>query len=233
MNKDAFKKIALSTNPVVRAVTNALRFPLRVAQFKLLQFRKEPALPALIRTIQRERGFMMWPDEMTQIACCVQYAAALDGDVAEVGVSSAGSAKLIAEMKGDKKLHLFDTFEGLPEPGKADKGFLKRQYACSLGSVQTYLSGYSGITFYKGLFPETAGPVQDRGFAFVHLDVDLYQSTLDALKFFYPRVVPRGVILSHDYSTFPGVRKAFDEFFSDKRERVIELATSQCLVVKL
>ncbi|MBU1728311.1 TylF/MycF family methyltransferase, partial [Patescibacteria group bacterium] len=225
MNKDAFKKIALSTNPIVRGITNALRFPLRYALFLLLKFRKEAALPKLIHTIQHERDFMMWPDEMTQIACCMQYAAALDGDVAEVGVSSAGSAKLIAELKGEKMLHLFDTYEGLPEPGNIDKGFLKQQYACSLESVKTYLSNYHNVVFYKGLFPSTAVPAQDMTFAFVHLDVDLYQSTLDGLKFFYPRLVSRGILLSHDYSTFPGVRKAFDEFFSDKQERIVELAT--------
>lgn len=233
MNKDAFKKIALSTNPVIRGFANALRWPILWAEFQLLKFRKEPALPKLIRAIQRERGFMMWPDEMAQIASCVRVASALDGDIAEVGVSSAGSAKLIAETKGEKMLHLFDTYEGLPEPGNMDNGFLKRQYACSLESVQKYLASYRNVAFYKGLFPSTSGPVQDKKFAFVHLDVDLYDSTLEALKFFYPRMTPRGILLSHDYSTFPGVRKAFDEFFSDKHERVMELSTSQCLVIKI
>jgi hypothetical protein len=41
-----------------------------------------------------------------------------------------------------------------------------------------------------------------------------------------------GVILSHDYITAPGVQKAFDEFFVDKPEPVVETAGSQCMVVK-
>lgn len=233
MKNNIYKKIALGTNPVLRGMANALRFPLRYAQFQLLKFRKETTLPKLIQTIQQERGFMMWPDEMTQIACCVQATKEVEGDIAEVGVSSAGSAKLIAELKGEKKLHLFDTYEGLPEPKDIDRGFMKKQYACSLESVRRYLDPYDGITFYKGIFPSTSEPIQDRTFSFVHLDVDLYDSTLNALKFFYPRMMSQGILISHDYSTFPGVHKAFDEFFSDKQERVVELTTSQCLVIKI
>jgi O-methyltransferase len=44
---------------------------------------------------------------------------------------------------------------------------------------------------------------------------------------------PGGVILSHDYATTPGVRKAFDDFFANKAEPVLETAGSQCLVVKI
>jgi hypothetical protein len=41
-----------------------------------------------------------------------------------------------------------------------------------------------------------------------------------------------GMLISHDYSTVPGVKKAFDEYFADKPETVIELPTSQCLFIK-
>ncbi|MFC1707356.1 TylF/MycF/NovP-related O-methyltransferase, partial [Planctomycetota bacterium] len=72
-------------------------------------------------------------------------------------------------------------------------------------------------------------------FSFVNLDVDLYQCTSDALKFFYPRVSRGGMMLSHDYlyTPAPGVKQAFDEFFADKPESVIPLWDTQCLVVKL
>ena len=75
----------------------------------------------------------------------------------------------------------------------------------------------------------------DKKFSFVHLDVDIYTSTLEALKFFYPRINRGGAILSHDYPGAVGVKKAFDEFFEDKPEIVIELptGTGQALVIKL
>jgi O-methyltransferase len=45
--------------------------------------------------------------------------------------------------------------------------------------------------------------------------VDLYQPTLEGLKFFYPRLSPGGVMLVHDYnnSRYPVVSKAVHEFF--------------------
>jgi hypothetical protein len=62
--------------------------------------------------------------------------------------------------------------------------------------------------------------------------VDLYKTTLDALEFFYPRMNPGGVIMSHDYIRC-GVKKAFDEFFKDKPEPIIQLIDSQSLIVKI
>ena len=64
------------------------------------------------------------------------------------------------------------------------------------------------------------------------LDVDLYSSTLDSLKYFYSRLNTGGAIISHDYISAKGVRDAFDEFFSDKPEAIFEISGSQCLVVK-
>jgi hypothetical protein len=74
--------------------------------------------------------------------------------------------------------------------------------------------------------------VKDRQFSLVNFDVDTYESTKKCLEFFYPRMNPGGVILSHDYITAPGVQKAFDEFFVDKPEPVVETAGSQCIVIK-
>jgi Macrocin-O-methyltransferase (TylF). len=65
------------------------------------------------------------------------------------------------------------------------------------------------------------------------LDVDLYQSTLDCLEFFYPRLNPGGIIVTHDYSWAAGVDRAFSEFFMDKPEKPIETIGYQAMVVKL
>ena len=157
------------------------------------------------------------------------------GELAEVGVFAGASAKLICEARGQTPLHLFDTFEGLPESSDKDGDVYRKKlqlFACSLESVQTYLSDYPDVYYYKGFFPDTSGPVSDKTFSFAHFDVDLYESTLACLKFFYPRMSPSGIMLSHDYSILAGVRDAFDEFFADKPERVIELTTTQCMVFK-
>ncbi len=161
----------------------------------------------------------------------------LPGAIVELGVFRGGSAKLIALLKGDKELHLFDTFAGMP----AVRSDLDRHQAgdfadTSLEAVQTYLSDFQNIFFYKGFFPDSARPLADRPlqFCFVHLDADIYESTKAGLEFFYPRTVKGGMILSHDYRSLlcPGVKRAYDEFFAGKPESVVELWKTQCLVVK-
>ena len=83
------------------------------------------------------------------------------------------------------------------------------------------------------VFPDTSEPVREKKFSMVNLDVDCYESTKQCLLFFYPRMSPGGIILSHDYITAPGVKKAFDDFFETRAEPVLETAGSQCLVVKV
>lgn len=188
---------------------------------------------SLIKTIVKDKTCLMWPTEMIQVFNCAAMTKRLPGDFAEVGISKGGSAKLICEAKGHKQFSLFDTFTGLPQPSQLDNNALsKRLYAADLSLVKKYLDGYENVTFYAGMFPNTAEPIQDKKFAFVHIDVDIYHSTMEALKFFYPRMVKHGIILSHDYTTLIGVKKAFDEYFSNKDDIIIELSTSQCMVVK-
>ena len=142
--------------------------------------------------------------------------------VACVGVYRGGSAKLICEVKGSRTLHLFDTFNGLPDLSMMDdpRQFHKGQYPSSFKDVKTYLKKYSNIYIYKGLFNLNAEQVKNKKFSLVHLDVDLYQSTLSCLKFFYSKVNKGGVIISHDYYA-PGVKKAFDEFFKAFKEALV------------
>jgi hypothetical protein len=150
---------------------------------------KKPVID-LIDCIKKEKIFLLEYNEAYTIYSTVKAVQKVEGAIAEVGVYMGGSAKLIAEAKGNKELFLFDTFEGLPyDDEHTDKpGFYAGQYPASFGEVQKYLSGYTKTFLYKGIFPQTADPVRDRNFAFVHLDVDIYRSTLDCLDFFYPKM---------------------------------------------
>lgn len=191
----------------------------------------------IMKSIYADGILQMYYGEAYIIAVNVMQAQKIDGDMAEVGVYAGGSAKIICEFKKDKQLHLFDTFEGLPTPGENDiisSSLYKGEYAASLKSVKEYLKEYKRIKFYKGVFPETINPVKNKKFSFVNLDVDLYKSTKDCIKFFYPRMTKGGIIMSHDYSSpeAAGVKKAFDEFFKNKPEPIIELPGCQCIVVK-
>lgn len=183
------------------------------------------------RTIQSLR-------ERYNIYSLMKRTSGLEGAIAEVGVFQGGSAKLLCLTKGDSPLYLFDTFQGLPSFTPGSEGVFSNGdfNETSLHSVTEYLKSFKKVNIYKGIFPDTAlgTPVEDMKFRFVHLDVDIHDSTLAALEFFYPRMVQSGIIISHDYQAIaaPGVRRAFDKFFKNKPEMVIPLWDTQCLITK-
>jgi len=181
-----------------------------------------------------EQKCLTQPIEAVQLMLTVEAVRKIPGDMAEVGAFAGATAKMIASSDPQRTLHVFDTFEGLPDPGAKDSaGFFRGQYYASEQEVKQYLQGYN-VQIYKGLFPQTAGPIQDKTFAFVHLDVDLYESTKACLEFFYPRMEKGGVILTHDYAARDeGVYRAFHEFFAAKPEPVIELGGNQGIIVKI
>ncbi|NPA92960.1 MAG: macrocin-O-methyltransferase [Chloroflexi bacterium] len=192
---------------------------------------KDPEIMALIKRVCKESDLRLTTAEAFALYAVARAQREVPGAYVEVGVYRGGSSKLIAEAKGpEKTLHLFDTFEGLPEATETDQGFFRKgMFAAPLEEVQQYLAAYPHLEYHVGWFPETAGPVEDEQFAFVFLDVDLYQSTRDGIAFFYPRLSPGGVLLTHDYQ-FPGVRRAFEE--AGLVPKVFELANAMAMVIK-
>lgn len=202
----------------------------------IIYFYKDPYRSKVMdftRKIKNENELLMSFNEAYQIYNACEQTKKIEGDIAEVGVYKGGSSRIICEVKGSRPLHLFDTFEGLPEVDEIDSIFQKGQYAESYENVKRYLENYSNIYFYKGIFPLTSDSVKNKKFSFVNLDVDLYKSTLDCLNFFYPRMSKGGIIILHDYIYATGVKKAVDEFFKDKPEPVITPSSTQCLIVKV
>jgi hypothetical protein len=55
--------------------------------------------------------------------------------------------------------------------------------------------------------------------ALLHLDMDVYEPTLSALKYLYPLVVRGGIVLLDEYGMegFPGESAAFDDYFGKDR----------------
>lgn len=144
----------------------------------------------------------------------------LKGDIAEAGVWKGKTAEAICEAKGDKTLHLFDTFSGLPESmfepidvgDPFSRAYLEpNAYAGSREEVEVVLGGYDGVVYHEGLIPSTFYGLGRNRYCFVHMDLDLYKSTLEALKYFHPRMTRGGIIMVHNYQDFKGVRKAVKE----------------------
>ncbi len=154
--------------------------------------------------------------------------AGLPGAFAELGVYRGTTAKILHEAAPKRDLYLFDTFEGFPEL-QASQDPLHMPggvYPCSLNEVRDFVGSRANITYCKGIFPDTAAMVPSGTlFALVHLDCDLYVPMREALRFFYPRMTPGGLLVIHDYwsGCWPGVAQAVDEFLDDKPEGIVRI----------
>lgn len=202
---------------------------------EIVQFPKE--FFDLFKKVQKGTEILMSAHQAFIVYCTAKAAKKIHGELLEVGVYKAGSAKLICEAKGNKNLYLFDTFSGLNDSCELDVQndglrFQKGDFLSDYDTVKNLLSKYPNVFVYKGVFPKSAEPVLNKKFCFAHIDVDTYASTRDALVFLYPRMTKGGSFLVHDYKTAQGVTKAVDEFFKDKPETVITVTNKQCLIVK-
>ena len=111
-------------------------------EFASLGGHKDGAVIGLISRVRRERESLLSGNEAFLVYSLARAQSALRGEMAEVGVYQGCSAKLISTANEGRTLHLFDTFEGLPEPDTAEQAFLRRnQYSSSIDSVRRYLAG--------------------------------------------------------------------------------------------
>jgi O-methyltransferase len=164
----------------------------------------------------------------------------LDGDTAECGVFKGKSSFFLAksnrQFSPNRLHHAFDSFEGLNDPDSLDGNHWKKgDLSCPLETVKRNLAEFgSQIVYHPDWIPNRFKDVADKTFRFVHIDVDLYQPTLDSLEFFYPRMVAGGVIVCDDYmfTTCPGATEACDSFVLDRPEKMISLACGGGFLIK-
>jgi O-methyltransferase len=201
-------------------------------------WRRDPVFPKVMSSVRKRtllrpvRCFMLW-----QFA---RLCASLPGDAAELGVYKGGSAMVIAAAyaPAGSPVHLFDTFAGMPAPDPDKDGPAHRAgefNKTSSESVAEFLRGFPALQIHAGVFPDSAASVSERRFGFVHVDAVIYQSVRDACEFFYPRMVPGGVMVFDDYDSpqCPGAALAVNSYFHDRPERLVLLPTRQCVVHRL
>lgn len=159
----------------------------------------------------------------------------LDGNVAEVGVYKGGTAYILSKALPNKTIHLFDTFEGMPNTTDPTIDYNKHgDFSDTLFTDVKNFIPDQNVIFHVGFFPQTTESMQDEKFSFVHVDCDIYQSVKDCCEFFFPRMLPHGIMIFDDYGWVicAGARKAVNEFFSDKQERPILIKDGHCLIFK-
>lgn len=164
----------------------------------------------------------------------------IPGDLVECGVWKGGSSRMMALLLKERgvtnrKLHLYDTFEGMSEPSEfdtsfrgdaADKLLAKEKKNGSKESIwcyapleevreNLYSTGYpkENIVFVKGKVEDTLSLNMPGKLALLRLDTDWYESTKIELELLYPLLVEKGVLIIDDFGHWDGAKKAVVEYF--------------------
>jgi len=149
----------------------------------------------------------------------VEQCAQLDGECAECGCWRGLSSFLICSTLqrldtsfDGRGYHIFDSFEGLSEPKPEDRGTGQASmFSASLEEVRANLARFPSIAFHPGWIPESFAGLPERRYRFVHVDVDLFEPTDGAVRYFVPRLVRGGVLVCDDFD-WPGARKAIEDY---------------------
>ena len=190
------------------------RVTFKLQQFRPLgglTYRQRRELIARVDTVHTNVTCAHSQAEMGRIISAIlNTPATIPGVVLEAGCFKGGStAKLsVAASLAGRRLLVFDSFEGLPDHAEPHKrtltgeriGFVRGLYAGAEEEVRANVARFGEIgvcEFIKGWFsdalPRLAEPV-----AVAFIDVDLAESTRTCLRYIYPRLVPGGVLFSHD-----------------------------------
>ena len=167
----------------------------------------------------------------------------LPGSVVELGVYKGLSFMLFLKLAdiychGDtlKRVIGFDTWSGFVDlhqndgvPSTArDKvvgGFNAERFyevlskAIEVEQLDSQLPRFKRAELVKGdcrlTVPEYCENNPGLRISLLHLDLDLYEPTLTALEYLYPRVVPGGIVILDEYGMegFPGETKAVEDYF--------------------
>jgi O-methyltransferase len=208
------------------------------------------------RLIQRVKPrTMTTPEKLYGLIQATRYVSAHDipGDVVECGVWRGGSMQTVAYTlleagESERDLHLFDTFEGMPEnPSDIDRRtFAGGETAAELlaasdrsAKIWAYApfedvrsamdeTGYptERIHYHRGLVEETVPREAPERISILRLDTDWYESTRHELEHLYDRLSPGGVLIIDDYGGWAGSRKATDEFLDKTRAPLLLLPIS-------
>jgi O-methyltransferase len=193
-------------------------------------------------TLSRIQGVMVNDSSVKIVFCLIEETRHVEGSIAECGVYRGGSLLalgLYIEQHGlERSVFGFDSFEGFdatvatdialggPDPKNHRRigGFSDT----SLESVQKRIKALGlaeTVKLVPGYFNETLPNFGDTNFSFVHLDCDLYQSYMDCMTFFYPRMPSGAVVLFDEYDdpVYPGCKLAIDEFLAGRPEKPVPI----------
>lgn len=155
----------------------------------------------------------------------------IPGDVVElgcnVGMTTSFMRRLFDMAKSDKEIHVYESFQGLPEKTAGD-GSSHYKAGDSTVTREMFIDTFRKAKLKlpkinSGWFSEIPDENYPDKICFAFFDGDFYSSIMDSFKKVYHKMQPGGIILVHDYDwpVFPGTKKACDDFLADKPEKVV------------
>lgn len=142
--------------------------------------------------------------------------AAPKGPMCEAGVFRGGSATVLELYTDD--LHLVDSFEGFAKVTIQDALHSDGETAtCAWGEFQWDADKVRRMlpsaAVHKGWIPEVLEELPEQKWAFVHMDVDLFEPTYHCAQYFLPRMMPGGIIVEDQYISvvYPGAGRAWGQ----------------------
>ncbi len=159
------------------------------------------------------------------------YEQCIPGAVAELGVFRGDYAKMINQAFPDRKLYLFDTFEGFSEKDllkdEPERSTAERENFSdtTIDIVLSKMKFRENCIIKKGYFPDSFVGV-DESFSFVSIDFDLFQPIYNGLNVIWEYLSPGGYVLVHDYQNkmYPGSKKAVRQFCKEKKIQLMPLS---------
>lgn len=150
------------------------------------------------------------------------------GDLVEAGAWRGGGgimlrAVLLALGDTKRKVWVADSFQGLPKPDAenypmdhGDPHWTYSELAVSLDAVKQNFERYglldSQVCFLKGWFRDTLPSAPIKRIALLHLDSDMYESTMIGLRSLYPKISRDGFVILDDYMSLMGCRQAVNDY---------------------
>jgi O-methyltransferase len=222
---------------------------LKLVKLSSLQKLRKEVGSNLINDIQEDKEFIKLYDKIKEYTmvdierCYALYNAVkyiiknnIPGDFVECGVWKGGSAMLIAYtlLKAgvtDRKIILYDTFEGMTKPGGQDGEFEKEEWErnkisdtinrwCLADEKEAEMNmrstayPFENIKIVKGKAENTIPQFAPLQIALLRLDTDWYESTKHELTHLFPLIEKKGVLIIDDYGAWQGAKKAVDEYFA-------------------
>ena len=240
----SFDNVYKVSFPVYKGLVRYLYFLNGLIRFAIVRDKNELAMIKRIFRVMPYSLVGVGGLEATYKAVKDVYERGIAGEVVELGVARGGCAMLMASIVFDKricgqmdrKLWLFDSYEGLPEPTSMDfspelgngtgehvRPLTKGACLGQLDEVKDLMFNKNDfprerVEFVKGWFENTLPKTREKikQIAVLRIDADWYESTKSCLVNLYDKVCSGGYVIVDDYQSCYGCRRAVDEFIQDR-----------------